>query len=165
MLGDVVFFKRTNTLISKLISNITKSEFTHVGLIVEYDEMTGVATIIESNRFIETRETKIQLDDNHAVYSTGYKSDEVRDKIIKYAYGRIGSKYDYFQIFGLFISLLIKGNKYATFNSTNKLICSELIDLSYYKAGVTRRNSLNIGNVTPQELIDVYDLKDVRKGV
>lgn len=165
MIGDVVFFMKTNSLVSRVIANITKSDFTHVGLIVAHDEMTGVATIIESNRFIETRINRIQLSDIHMVYSTGIKPKEVEDRILKYAHSKIGAKYDYFQILGLFLSLLFKGERRAIFNSTNKLICSELIDLAYYKSGIERKHNVNIGNITPQELLEVYDLKDIRKGV
>ena len=159
MIGDVVFFRKDNSLISKVIANITKSEFTHVGLIVAYDEKTKIVTIIESNRFVETRLTRVQLDENHVVYSTGDKPKEMQDRILKYAYSQIGVKYDYFQIIGLFLSLLLQGGRYAFFDSSNKLICSELIDLAYYKAGVKRKTNLNIGDITPQELLEVYDFK------
>lgn len=159
MIGDVVFFKRTNSLISRMIAKITSGEYTHVGLIVAYDEMTGVATIIESNRFIKTKLTRIKIESNHTVYTTGSKTKKLQDDIIKYAYQELGTEYDYLQIVGLFISLMLKGKRYATFNSANKLICSELIDLSYYKSGVKRKHSLNIGNITPQELLEVYDFK------
>lgn len=159
MIGDVIFFKRTNTLVSRLISKLTDSEFTHVGLIVAYDEMTGVATMIESNRFIETRISMIQLDDNCVVYTIGDRTDEVNDLILTYAYASLGKKYDYLKVFGLFLSLVLRGHRYALFNSANRLICSELIDLTYYKAGVHRKNTLNLGNVTPSELIEVYDLQ------
>lgn len=158
-----MFFKRTNSFISRVIANITNSEFTHVGLIIAYDDITKVATIIESNRFIETRLSRIQLDENHVVYSTGTKTKEMQDKILKYAYEAVGTGYDYFQILGLFLSLIFKGER--LFNSLNKFICSELIDLAYYKAGVQRKHSYNVGNVTPQELLEVYDLKEIGREV
>lgn len=164
MIGDVVFFKRTNSFISRVIANITNSDYTHVGLIVAYDEMTGVATIIESNRFIETRITRIQLNESHMVYSTGSKPKEQTDRILKYAYSKIGMKYDYMQVVGLFLSLLFKGYRCAWFNSTNKLICSELIDISYLSSGVKRVDMINIGNITPQELIEKYNMFKSKRG-
>jgi uncharacterized protein YycO len=163
MVGSVLFFKKTTSIISRLIAKLTKSEFTHVGLIVAYDELTGVATIIESDRFVSTRMSIIQLDNNHVVYSTSMTED-VRDRVVEFAFESLGARYDYFQIFGLFLSLLFKRERHALFNSSNKMICSELIDRSYYRAGVARKNSINIGNTTPQELIELYSLKSVRKG-
>lgn len=165
MIGDILFFRKTNSWISKVIAKVTKGDFTHVGLIVSYDELTGVATIIESNRFIETRMTTLIIDDKYSIFSTGYKPDWQTEMIIGYAFGALGTKYDYFHIIGLAVSLLFKKDRYAFFNLKNRVICSELIDLAYFEAGVARKNSANLGNITPQELIEVYDLKEIRKGV
>lgn len=165
MIGNILFFKKTTSFVSRIIANITKSEFTHVGLIVGYDDMTGVATIIEADRFVATRLTHVQLDETHVVYSTEDMTEEMRERIVKYSMKSIGIKYDYLQAFGLFLSLVFKGNRHAVFNSSNKLICSELIDLAYYKSGVPRINTDNIGNITPQELVEAYKLRDVRKGL
>lgn len=160
-----MFFKKTNSLVSKIIANITNSEFTHVGLIVNYNRDTNMATIVESNRFILTRVVEIQLDSNHVIYTTGQKSKEVEDCIVSFAMKRVGTKYDYLQILGLLMSLLFKKGRDGYFNSKNKFICSELIDLAYFKAGVKRKNLENIGNITPQELLEMYDLKECGKGV
>lgn len=164
MIGDVLFFRKTNSWISKLISNVTKGEYTHVGLIISFDESTGVATIIESNRFIETRITTIIIDDNYSVFSTGDKPDKQRDMIVKYATDSLGTKYDYFHVLGLAISLLFERDRCGFFNIKNRIICSELIDLAYFKAGVKRNHDINLGNITPMELFEVYDLKEIRKG-
>jgi hypothetical protein len=161
MIGSVVFFKKDNSFISRVVAKLTHSEFTHVALIVGYDEATKVATVIESDKFVNTRITTVKIDDSHVVYSTDNMTKEVSDKVVKYSYRQLGVKYDYFQILGLFISLTIKGDRYALFNSTNKYICSELIDRAYLNAGIPRLNNLNIGNITPQELIEVYRLKRI----
>ncbi|MGD1416551.1 YiiX/YebB-like N1pC/P60 family cysteine hydrolase [Bacillus stercoris] len=162
MVGDVLFFRKTNSIVSRIIAKITKSDYTHVGLIVAHDEMTNVATIIESDRFVRTRVSMIKIDESHIVYTTGNNSEELKSRIVNYAYKRLGTEYDYMQIMGIFLSFIFKGERF--FNSSNKLICSELIDLAYFEAGVKRKNHLNIGNVTPQELIDIYDLKELEKG-
>jgi hypothetical protein len=162
MIGDVVFFRKDSSFISRMIAFMTKSDYSHVGIIVAYDELTGLATIIESDRFVNTRINRLQIDDEkHVVYTTGNKSKEQVDRIIKFAHEALGAKYDYFQILGLFLSLLSKGDRY--FNSANRYICSELIDLAYYKAGVKRLTDMNIGNISPQELLEVYEFR-VRKG-
>lgn len=164
MIGDVLFFKKKNTFVSKLIANITKSEYTHVGLIVSYDEFSNVFTIIESNRFIRTRIERINFDDaSHVIYSIGYKSEETESKIVDHAHEALGIQYDYFQILGLLLSLILQGNKRAMFNSTNKLICSELIDITYIKSDIKRNNMDNVGNVTPQELLEAYPFKMIER--
>lgn len=161
MIGNLVFFKQTNSFISRLIAKVTKSEFTHVGLIVGHDETTGVLTIIESNRFIRTRVARLQLNERHVIYTIGEQPQEVVDKIVKFAYKNLGKRYDYLQLLGLFISLSCEGKRNIYFNSKNKLICSELVDLAYYTSGVKRKTNENLGNITPQELFEVYDLKEL----
>lgn len=162
--GDVIFFRNNNSIISKAISYFTKSEFTHVGLIIAFNPDTGVATIIESNRFVNTRISTVQMDDYyHVVYTIENRPKEVLDRILKYANDTVGIKYDYLQIIGMMFSLIVRDtDRRWLFNSKNKLICSELIDLVYYKAGVKRNNTIRLGKVTPQELLQVYDFK-IRK--
>jgi hypothetical protein len=164
LIGDVLFFKKTDSLISKVIAKFTSSEYTHVGLIVAFDELTNVATIIESERFVRTRINRVQLTDRHVVYSTGNLTEEKRNLILKYAYSSLGAKYDYSLILGIIVSLVFKGSR-DYFNNANRFICSEFIDIAYYKTGVKRKDDVNIGNVTPQELLEEYDFKEIRKGV
>ncbi|QPK89720.1 hypothetical protein IEN91_04525 [Bacillus velezensis] len=165
MVGDVLFFKKKNSIISRLISRLTKSDFTHVALIIAYDETLNIATVIEANRLIKTRISKVAVNKENVVYSSGHISDEKLGKILRFAYKKVGTNYDYLQILGLFISLIFKGKRSPLFNSTNKFICSELIDLAYFRSGIRRRDLLNLGNITPQELIEEYDLKEVKKGM
>ncbi|UGO46269.1 enoyl-CoA hydratase/carnithine racemase-like [Bacillus phage vB_BanS_Chewbecca] len=161
MIGNLVFFKKTNSFISSLIAKVTNSEFTHVGLIVGHDEKTGIVTIIESNRFIKTRVARLELNERHVIYTTGNQPQEVTDRIVKYAYKNLGTSYDYLKLFGLFFSLAFKRKRNIYFNSANKFICSELVDMAYYTAGVRRKTNDNLGNITPQELFEVYDLKEI----
>lgn len=161
MIGNLVFFKKTNSFISRTIAKVTNSEFTHVGLIVGYDESTGVITIIESDGFVKTRVSRLELDERYVIYTTGNQPQEVIDGIVEYAYSKLGTSYDYLQIITLFMSLVFKRERNAYFSTTNKFICSELVDMAYYTAGVKRKSNKNIGNVTPQELFEVYDLREI----
>ena len=165
MIGDVVFFKKDeSSFISRAIAKATKSKYTHVGIVTGYDKANNVATIIESDRFVNTRVNLIELDRRrHIVYTVKDKAQEKVDMMMKLSYETIGIKYDYLQILGLFFSLLIKRREYAWFNSGNKFICSELIDIVYYKSGIERKGTYKLGSVTPQELLEVYDFR-VREG-
>lgn len=166
MIGDVIFFKKNETsFISRIVAKMTKSEYTHVGLIVAYDDLSCEITIIESDRFTNTKINRITLDcTKYVIFTTGDKPKEQVEKIVRYGYRHLNVKYDYLQILGLFLSLLSRGkiDRYY-FNSRNKLICSELIDLAYYTSSVKRLTNINLGNITPQELLEVYEFK-VRKG-
>ena len=160
MIGDTIFFKKDeSSFISRIISKMTNSDFSHVGIIISYSEVNNVVTVIESDRFVNTRINLVTLnEDKHIIYTTGEKTEEQIEMILKYANDSIGVKYDYLQIFGLFLSLLFKRRESAWFNSTNKLICSELIDYSYYIGGIKRIDNKNIGNILPEELIAKYSM-------
>lgn len=160
--GDVLFYKKTDFFISKVIAFLTKSDYTHVAIIINYNEETNIVTVVESNRFTKTKISQIFLDDNYVIYTIPNKTKEMQDKILKFADLSLGKKYDYLQVLGLFFSLLFKKGRNEYFNNKNKYICSELIDLAYYQAGVPRKNQLNIGNVTPFELIDLYGLQEYK---
>lgn len=166
MIGDVIFFKKNeSSFISRIIAKLTDGEYTHVGIIVNYNELINEVVIIESDRFVNTRLNRITLDENlHTIYTVHGKTDEQSERILEYAFDALGTKYDYLQILGLFISLLFKRRRYALFNSRNKLTCSELIDTVYYKSGIKRNGINNLNNVTPIELLEVYDFR-IRKGV
>lgn len=149
-----------------MIAKFTKSKYTHVGLIVAHDDLTGETTIIEADRFIKTGLNQITLDDKvHVVFTTGEKSVEIKERIVKSAMEKIGTGYDYMQILGLFISLILKGSRYEIFDNSNRMICSELIDIAYLKAGVKRKNMDNLGNVTPQELLESYSFRMIEREV
>lgn len=165
MIGDAIFFRyNQSSFISRIIARLTRGEYTHVGIIVDYNQLSNKVVIIESNRFAKTRLVEVTLDENiHTIYTVHGKTKEQSDKIAEYAYQSLGVKYDYFQIIGLFISLLFKRRRLAWFNSKNKLICSEIIDNAYIKSGIKRKHMDNLGNITPMELLDAYDFR-IREG-
>ena len=159
MVGDVIFFKKNSSFISRVIAYMTESEYSHVGLIVAYNKHTNVVEVIESNRFVNTRKVAMKLDDCvHVIYEVE-KTEKQENMILKYANKAIGMKYDYAQLFGIFISLLFDSNGKRYFNSKNKLICSELIDIILFKSGVKRNTYDRLGNITPQELLNYYEFK------
>lgn len=146
--GDVLFYKGTS-LISKLITWVTKSPYTHVALVI------GDGEIIESDRFIKTRRIEIDLTEPFDVYTVENLSDETREEIVKYALEFVGTKYDYWQIFRDFIRFVFN-KKVSFFEFKNKTVCSDIIDLPYYKANVPRKPIYTIGDVSPGELLDAY---------
>ena len=158
--ADIIFFKKTDSFISKTIGYLTKSDFTHVGLVINGLEKTGIhGIIIEADRFVNTRITQISFDENlHAIYRLPNLTKTQQNDIVSFALSMEGYKYDYLQIVGFLFSLIFKFNTGTLFNRANKLICSELIDKAFYSSGVSRKNMDNFGNVFPEELIDLYQL-------
>jgi uncharacterized protein YycO len=161
MIGSVVFFKKNKeSFISLIISKLTKSEYTHVGMIVAYNELLKEAVIIESDRFVNTRLTNLRIDNNiHEIYYIKNLSSEHKYRILDNAYKELGKKYDYKQVLSLALSLIFN-IKFKNFsNNYNRLICSELIDIVLFKSGIKRKNYDNLVNVTPKELLESYDFE------
>lgn len=149
--GDVVMFKPSSP-ISFVIAYLTKSEYSHVGLVV------GKDMVVEADRFVNTRLSQIEFDPNrHALYRVPGLLETQKKIIQEYAVSMIGTRYDYWQIFGWFIRLVFGWNKHNLFNRSNYLICSELIDQAYQRAGVPRSCDCPVGDVTPQDLLRIYN--------
>lgn len=152
-IGDVVFF-RPSSFLSNLIGWFTKSDYSHVGLVV------GEGTIIEADRFMKTKLRMLDGTEDISVYRVPNVTDRQKQAISLQALTYKGFGYDYFQILGTFIRLVF-GRESSWFNAKNKLICSELIDLVFYVADIPRKLTRSIGDVTPEELFEVYELRKV----
>jgi hypothetical protein len=154
--GDIVFFKASDTFISRLIAKLTKSEYTHVGLMVSGKMM------IEANRFIKTRVVPFQFDPElHQVYRLE-KLDGLTKAVINHrAMLYKDYSYDYGQIIGWLLRSIFRLKRDNLFNRANALICSELIDYVYYYSGIKREETYTLGDVTPVQLLEVYDLLPV----
>lgn len=156
--GDVVFFRAQDTWISKLISKLTKSEYTHVGLALDNFR------IIEADRFVNTRIVKFEYDEKiHSLYRSKEVDDTMKEKIYTKAILFEKYPYDYFQIFQWLFRFLFGWNV-SIINRANRLICSELIDYTFIASGMTRSHHRQVGDVTPGMLIELYKLEEVKGG-
>lgn len=152
--GDLVMYKPKG-LLGWIISKISKSDYSHVAVVL------GNNTIFEANKFIKSRIVKLDYDKEiHHIYRLSDLTKWKKQKIISKAHKYIGVKYDYLQVIGLFFRLVF--NKHDTFNNLNKFICSEVIDKIYIEAGIKRADAEHLYDVTPQEILDKYDLHRVR---
>jgi cell wall-associated NlpC family hydrolase len=149
--GDVLFYKGAS-LIARIIAAVTRSSYTHVALAV------GDGQIIEADRFIKTRIRTLQPDEQYDVYEFEGITDETREKLVTAALTLVDYPYDYRQIVRNFIRLVFKRN--ASFiEAQNAVICSDIIDVPAYIAGVKRNNVRPVGDCTPAELLEVYQLR------
>lgn len=152
--GDVILYKSYG-IIGRTISFITRSPYSHVALAVDED------TVLESDRFINTRLSDIHSRKVvHHVYRVNGITEEQQRNAVNYAMETIGTKYDYLQILGLFFRYVFR-LKYLTFNSYNKFICSENIDYAFIRADIPRKDLEHLLDVSPQELLEKYDLRRV----
>lgn len=151
--GDVIFFKKTDSIITETIADITHSDYTHVGLMID-DRL-----MIESNGFIRTRIIPLELvTDQYEVHRIPSLTDEQKRKIIDFAICQVGTKYDYEKILGLLIRFEFL-RKFKGFDEANRFICSELVDLAFHAGDVPRHTQSQLGNVSPSELFCYYDFE------
>jgi len=71
-----------------------------------------------------------------------------------------GTDYDYAQIFEMLFRIVFR-IKRTLFNNQSKLTCSEVVDRSFYLAGVKRKDVDNLYDLTPEELLHKYPLTRV----
>ncbi|MGV3085466.1 hypothetical protein [Enterococcus dispar] len=152
--GDVIFYRPTG-FIGNVICKLTRSEYSHVSLAI------SPTKIIEANRFIKTRIADLHYTESvHSVYRLNNISPEDRVKIVNAAVLMEGAGYDYLHIIGLLLRVLFD-IRTTVFNKVNRYICSEVIDRAFIEAGIPRKDQKDIGDLTPQELLDKYDLRRV----
>lgn len=84
-------------------------------------------------------------------------TDYERQQAVNNALTMVGVRYDYKQILGLYLRLVFRKDS-TTFNKANKYICSEIVDNAFIAADIPRRDNSNLGDITPQELFEKYDL-------
>jgi len=146
--GDLVFFKSTS-LIGRIITKLTKSEFSHVAM------ATDETHIIESNYYIKTREIELTPDraSHIAIYRVNELTPEQAERVVQFARMLIGTPYDFVGILVWFIRLLFKWNIPNLVNDLNRMWCSELVDVAYSSVGIDLVPEQPYGDVTPEDLV------------
>jgi uncharacterized protein YycO len=154
-IGDIVFFRKTDTLLTRLIANVQHSPYTHVGMIV------GDGLMVEAQGFMRTRILPLALEpDKYEIYRIPNLTDEQKRRIVEFAESKVYTKYDYWKAVGLFIRFEFM-DRFKGFDESNRYICSELVDMALHAGNVPRRNMDHLGDVSPSELFVYYDLQKV----
>lgn len=150
--GDIIFYKANRkSLISRLISFVSKSDYTHVAIAYNGKK------VLEANRFIKSRIVDLEIDDNiHYIYrikSITFEQEVLLKSLIK---AFEGYPYDYAQIYKWFMKLVFKRDTSIT-NNMNALFCAEIIDYVLYNGNVPRKQTHPLGDILPHMLLEVYD--------
>lgn len=145
--GDIVFFKG-NSFISRIISKLTKSEYTHVAMAINGKD------ILEADRFIRVRIRPIK---DHEVYTIMRYTDLTeteRSTLFAGGLSYVGAKYDYLSIVLWFFKLLFRSNRNTLVDNANSVYCSEMIDRLYKYAGIDLVPDRGDGDVLPIHLLN-----------
>jgi hypothetical protein len=145
--GDILLYSTKDTLFSRLVGWITKSNFSHVAMSVTEK------TLIESNIGINTRIRPIDYNENFLILRPVNVSEHTLEKVISEILLREGTKYDYWRILGLAIRYLFKLKISHLFNIKERYICSELIDDSFYREGINLFPEKSVGDISPADFL------------
>src|SRR5690606_960018 len=140
--GDVVFVE-PDSLIGKIISLFDVS-FSHVAIAVSINE------ILEFNYFFYTLINQLRYNKYEIVSLT--LIEEQRQLVPFVFQSLVGRRYDYFQIFWLFLYQILglRGLK-NIFNSPKRLICSETVVVVLNSIGYLP-DYKELSDITPNEL-------------
>jgi hypothetical protein len=142
--GDIIFVRGGNSPISSLI-RLLDGEFSHCCIAVSPTQ------ILEAQRFIKSRITDLYFKEgNYVVVDLGL-SQEQREIVKQIAPSLTGYDYDYVQVIGFFFEKLLNINIDQYFDSDDKFVCSELVDIILYYIGFIDEEEY-VGDHTPNEL-------------
>jgi hypothetical protein len=159
--GDIIFYK-SRGLISKLISMVIGSDYTHVSLAL--DEIT----IIEANRFITSHIVEFfpEEGEQYKVMRLKIPLTEAQKEHLKAnAHKLEGRRYDWLGIFILFVQLVFKIKLSNIKNDTDELWCSELVDFMYEQLNIDLVPQISTNIVSPADIEHSPVLEEVIEGI
>ena len=152
LIGDIIFI-RTNSPISWLIQKLTRSTWSHCGIICSNN------FIIEADIFKPVKGRKMEYSDFKVVPLN--IADSERLQLISYLLEQTNEKYNYKRICGLLFYLLNFTRNRDLWSEYNKVICCQLIT-----RGLSILDDVNIPQgvvdaITPAELASILLKEDV----
>lgn len=159
--GDAIFILNKSSLFSKTVASWGKSKYSHVGMVIE-DANGDIVYMVEARPFLKigTRRYSVQNQEYGCYRITGNQSQRLK-LAVTYAKQKIGMQYDYLHFISLFFYGVFNFNKKRALNLNKKLVCTSLMDICYFNAGIKRSDTKDIGNITLEELLTKYDFEKV----
>lgn len=143
--GDIILYKG-NGFLSKAVKFFTKSEYSHVSMVISDTHL------IEANWYKKSNIIEFKYDETEMeIYRVKDLTIEQQIVILQRVYKYIDKYYDYAQIIGHLIESFGLSISHHL-NSDKKLICSELIDRAYADINIDLVESRKTGDVTPNDI-------------
>ncbi|OPH61707.1 hypothetical protein BC351_00245 [Paenibacillus ferrarius] len=145
MIGDIIFV-RSKSPLSWIIRKLTKSNWSHVGVIVSEHYL------IESNFFRPVKVRKNRYKDFRIIQLN--ITDKERLNLISFLLDQTNRDYDYGRILGILLYILGFSKNRHLWNNYNKDICSELVLRGLLE--LPEMSFLN-DSITPEDIIEGLD--------
>lgn len=151
--GDIIAVKGGG-LFSKIVSFFTRSNYTHVSMMISDTKM------IEANWYKKVNIVDFTYDKDHIEIYRYKNSLNIHQQIqvVQSSYDMLDKYYDYFQVLWYMLEFFIGKSYHSPLNLENFIICSELIDNSYLKIGINLVDFRSDGNVTPKDIVSSKEL-------
>jgi uncharacterized protein YycO len=133
--GDVLFFRGKGP-VSSTIRWLTKSPYSHVGLVYLFDERVFCLEAIGSGvRLALVSEVVRRYDGRVDYYEVLDASEEQRRKVVGFGFAQLGKLYDRAGIWRFFWSIL--SGRMDKVRRDHQWFCSELVAAAYVDAGLS----------------------------
>lgn len=163
-IGNVVLFRKNNSLISKAIAFVTSSSYTHAGIIYDVSEDTIITAEAQANGFVKISRSRLEFEDLIECREICILKPRVKLEDVKFNIDlMLGKGYDYLDLLKILINK-ITGHK--TFKRTaNKVICSEAVaillkECSTGKLDLAKEFNKDVELITPDDLNQSRQLKN-----
>lgn len=152
--GDILLIRHSGIL-SSFIRWYTKSDYAHVAISI------GDEYICEIDMFEKLNIKKNPYQDFDVFRYKHNLSSSQKKKLSKYLLNKVKTNkgYDWFRILSIFLQYTFRFP--VIMDEKNKVICSELIDISYKHIGIDLVPWRATGDVTPGDLARSPVLKQV----
>jgi len=151
--GNLILVRHYN-LMSSLIRKITKSEFNHIGIFVDEENIVEVKFGgVAKTSFLDFEMAKAENKLDYAIYKIKDITEEQINIMTTFANTEIGAKYDFAQFISIGLMLLTGcTRRIEPFDNSNRWICSELISDGAYFAGIEFYENIDPDNMSPGDI-------------
>jgi hypothetical protein len=162
--GDIVLY-RGKGFISGLIKKITKSPYSHAGIVTWWNERLMVMEAV--GRGVVTTPLSLNLkkypDQLEWFTSTKPISEEKRLRMIRFAQEELGKEYAFLDLIRFGIKILFTRNidKKDELRRSQKLICSHYVSQIYNSIGMDLKKNQSDRFMSPQDIASSPRLKSM----
>jgi len=152
-MGNIILVKNFDIL-SKLIRWYTKSEFNHVGIIVDNKYIVeaipkyGVRLFTLQN--YKNQKEAGELD--FIICKVKNLSESERKIVETFALKQVGKSYDFVQLICVGILYMFRKLRKLEPIDLNGWLCSELVAESFYEVGIKFKKDVDPDNITPKDI-------------
>ena len=162
MIGNLILVKHDD-FISKFIRWYTKSEFNHVGLFIDDNNIieAGSRCGVRKIKFNYYKNKKSNKELDFSIYKVKNLNEEQKERMKNFALKEVGISYDFLQFICVGIFYIFGKLRKLEPIDLHGWICSELIAENFYEVGIKFQEDVDPDNITPTDIAKSTIIMDV----